>query len=109
MDLCVLYFAHCQRKINSSVCILSGLLLDLSLTRYFNLKDIMARITSQRAVEAIGGSRYDLVLAASQRARELRRGATPMVESDNGPVVTALREIEQKKYTQLDYLKSIKK
>jgi len=90
-------------------CLLSGLLLDLSLTRYFNLKDIMARITSQRAVEAIGGSRYDLVLAASQRARELRRGAMPLVESDNGPVVTALREIENGKYTLEDYLKTIRR
>ena len=69
----------------------------------------MARITSQRAVEAIGGSRYDLVLAASQRARELRRGAMPLVESDNGPVVTALREIENGKYTLEDYLKTIRR
>jgi DNA-directed RNA polymerase omega subunit len=69
----------------------------------------MARITSQKAVEAIGGSRYDLVLAASQRARELRRGAMPNVICDNGPIVTALREIEAGKYTQLDYLKSIRK
>jgi DNA-directed RNA polymerase omega subunit len=104
---CILHIV--KGRLQTFRCLLSGLLLDLSLTRYFNLKDIMARITSQRAVEAIGGSRYDLVLAASQRARELRRGAMPLVDSENGPVVTALREIEQKKYTQLDYLKSIKK
>ena len=66
----------------------------------------MARITSQKAVEAIG-NRYDLVLIASQRARELKRGAVPKVASKNGTVVTALREIEEG-FIGRDYLKRIK-
>ena len=103
------YLHIVKGRLQTFRCLLSGLLLDLSLTRYFNLKDIMARITSQKAVEAIGGSRYDLVLAASQRARELRRGAMPNIESENGPVVTALREIESGKYTLEDYLKKLRK
>jgi DNA-directed RNA polymerase subunit omega len=53
----------------------------------------MARVTSQLAAEMIG-SKYDLVLIASVRARELKRGAAPKVICDNGPAVTALREIE---------------
>lgn len=53
----------------------------------------MARITAERAVEAVG-NRYDLVLIASRRVRELGSGHTPMVDSKNMPVVTALREIE---------------
>ena len=68
----------------------------------------MARITSQKAVEAVGGSRYDLVLVASQRSREIKNGATPLVTSDNGSNVTALREIEAGKYTKEDYLKKLR-
>lgn len=66
----------------------------------------MARITSEAAVEAIG-NRFNLVLAASQRARELKNGHLPMIQSNNGPILTALKEIEQKKYTLKDYLESI--
>lgn len=53
----------------------------------------MARITSERAVEAIG-NRYELVLIGSRRVRELGSGHAAMVDSKNTPVVTALREIE---------------
>lgn len=67
----------------------------------------MARITSQKAVEVYGGL-FDLVLGASQRAREIRRGSVPKVVCDNGAVITALREIEEGHYTKQDYLKSLK-
>jgi DNA-directed RNA polymerase omega subunit len=67
----------------------------------------MARITSQKAALKYGGL-FDLVLGASQRAREIRRGSAPKVKTDNGPVVTALKEIEEGLYTKEDYLKSIK-
>ena len=53
----------------------------------------MARITSQRAALAVG-SQYDLVLIASRRVRELKRGWHPKVICDNDLPVTALREIE---------------
>lgn len=53
----------------------------------------MARITSEKAVQAVG-NRYDLVLIASRRTRELTRGWRPKIQSTNGPVVTAIREIE---------------
>jgi len=66
----------------------------------------MARITSQQAVEAVG-NRFDLVLIASQRVRELKRGALPKVIGKNGAIVTALREIEQG-YIGRDYLKRIR-
>jgi len=62
----------------------------------------MARLTSELAVEAVG-NRYDLVLIASRRVRELNRGWRPTVASKNGTVVTALREIEQGKIGR-DYL-----
>ena len=66
----------------------------------------MARITSEKAAEAVE-NRFDLVLIASQRVRELKRGAMPKVTSKNGAVVTALREIEEG-FIGRDYLKRIK-
>jgi len=66
-----------------------------------------ARYTSQAAVEMIG-NRYDLVLIASIRAKELKRGYKPLIETNNKPIVTALNEIEQGKIG-IDYLKKIKK
>jgi DNA-directed RNA polymerase subunit omega len=54
----------------------------------------MARITSQAAVAMIG-NRYELVLVAARRARELARGDAPLVTKVSSAAVTALREIEQ--------------
>lgn len=53
----------------------------------------MARLTSELAVAQVG-NRYDLVLIASRRTRELTHGWLPQVICNNGPMVTALREIE---------------
>jgi DNA-directed RNA polymerase subunit omega len=66
----------------------------------------MARISSQKAVEAVG-NRYDLILIASARVRELRKGHRPKMESKNGPVVTALSEIEDG-HVGREYLKRVK-
>lgn len=67
----------------------------------------MARYTSEAAVEAIG-NRFNLVLAASQRTRELKRGHAQLVDGKDASFnVTALREIEAGKYTMKDYLDSI--
>ena len=54
----------------------------------------MARITSQSAVAMIG-NRYEMVLIAARRARELARGDAPKVTKVSSHTVTALREIEQ--------------
>lgn len=53
----------------------------------------MARISSEKAVQAVG-NRYDLILIASARARELSQGARSTLSKKGGAVVTALREIE---------------
>ena len=67
----------------------------------------MARISAEKAVEAIG-NRFDLVLAASQRARELKNGHAQRVQGkDASPTITALREIEEGKYTRKEWLDSI--
>lgn len=52
----------------------------------------MARITVEDCLKKVP-SRFALVHLASQRARELMKGSTPLVKSDNKFVVTALREI----------------
>lgn len=65
----------------------------------------MARVTSQRAAEAVG-NRYDLVLIAAARVRELKRNYIPKVKCDNDHAVTALREIEEGKVGR-EYLKKI--
>lgn len=68
----------------------------------------MAKISAEKAVEMIG-SRFDLVLVASQRARELKNGSAPRISDVGHSVtVTALREIEAGKYTKDDYLKTLK-
>ncbi len=64
--------------------------------------DRTAGLTSQAAVEAIG-NRYDLVLVAAQRMRELARNSARRVQSRYGDGVTALLEIEQGKVG-IDYL-----
>lgn len=58
--------------------------------------------TSEIAARMVG-SKYDLILIAARRARELNRGWTPQVSGDNSAVVTALREIEAGKIGR-DYL-----
>ena len=52
----------------------------------------MARITVEDCLQKIP-NRFQLVLAATYRARMLSQGHTPKIESRNKPSVTALREI----------------
>ena len=56
----------------------------------------MARVTVEDAVDQIG-NRFDLVLVAARRARQLAiQGKDPMVPWKNEkPTVIALREIEE--------------
>ena len=50
-------------------------------------------LTSQACVEAVE-NRYDLVLIAARRCRELARGDLPRIASKHGNVLTTLKEIE---------------
>lgn len=56
----------------------------------------MARVTVQDAVEKIG-NRFDLVLVAARRARQIQTGGKdPLVPEENDKyTVIALREIEE--------------
>jgi DNA-directed RNA polymerase subunit omega len=52
----------------------------------------MARVTVEDCLER-EDNRFALVVLASQRARQLMKGAGPLVQSKNKAAVTALREI----------------
>jgi len=54
----------------------------------------MARITVEDCLQKIP-NRFQLVLAATYRARMLSQGHAPKIDSKNKPGVTALREIAQ--------------
>jgi len=52
----------------------------------------MSRITVEDCLQRVD-NRFELVMLASLRARQLFKGAKPLIESDNREVVLALREI----------------
>jgi DNA-directed RNA polymerase subunit omega len=52
----------------------------------------MARITVEDCLEKVD-NRFELVLLGAKRAKQLFKGAKPLVESDNREIVVALREI----------------
>jgi DNA-directed RNA polymerase subunit omega len=58
----------------------------------------MARITVEDCLQVVP-NRFELVLGAARRAKQLLKGARPLVESGNKEVVTALREIAAAKVT----------
>lgn len=60
------------------------------------MPQLMARVTVEDCLEKIP-NRFALVVLASERARQIARGAAPLTECDNKPAVTALREIADQK------------
>jgi DNA-directed RNA polymerase subunit omega len=52
----------------------------------------MARVTVEDCLKKVE-SRFELVMLAARRAKMLLKGAKPLVETDNRPIVNALREI----------------
>jgi len=61
----------------------------------------MARITVEDCLEKVP-NRFELVLVGARRAKQLLKGARPLVGADNKEVVTALREIADGRVT-LEY------
>ncbi|HET6546277.1 MAG TPA: DNA-directed RNA polymerase subunit omega [Rhodanobacteraceae bacterium] len=60
----------------------------------------MARITVEDCLEVVD-NRFELVLMATKRARQLAKGAEPALEGNNDkPTVIALREIAERKVNQ---------
>ena len=56
----------------------------------------MSRITVEDCLQKVN-NRFELVMLASKRAKQLVKGAKPLIESDNREVVVALREIAEGK------------
>jgi DNA-directed RNA polymerase subunit omega len=55
----------------------------------------MARITVEDCLDNVD-NRFDLVLTATKRARQIANGADPLVDEENDkPTVIALREIAE--------------
>jgi DNA-directed RNA polymerase subunit omega len=52
----------------------------------------MPRISVEDCLQKVN-NRFELVMLASKRARQLFKGAKPLLDSDNREVVVALREI----------------
>ena len=52
----------------------------------------MARVTVEDCLEKVE-NRFQLVILAAKRVKQLYKGAQPLVDSKNRQVVTALREI----------------
>jgi DNA-directed RNA polymerase omega subunit len=70
------------------------------------IRDIRVMNNTDQCVANIG-NRYDLILVASERVRELRRGHKPKFATTSTPCVAALEEIEAGPVGR-DYLKKIK-
>lgn len=65
-----------------------------------------ARFSSEKAVEQVG-NRYDLILIASARVRELQKGHQPKLRTKQGKTLTALTEIEEG-LVGTEYLKKVR-
>ncbi len=69
------------------------------------MKDSRVQYSAETAVDMVG-NRFDLVLIASARVRELKKGHLPKVTVNGGPTSTALREVEEG-FIGRDYLKRV--
>jgi len=70
------------------------------------MKNTRHNVDTNKCVENIG-NRFNLVLVASLRVRELKRGHRKLVNSSDNHTITALQEIEEGLIT-ADYLKKIR-
>ena len=66
----------------------------------------MSRNSSEAAVQKIG-NRFDLVLVAAARVRELKRGHAAKVSNAGGVSATVLKEIDEGKIG-IYYLKKVR-
>lgn len=65
-------------------------------------KDVMD-FDRDKAVEVAGGQ-FDLVLMAATRARQLRKGSTPKLDTGHREVTAALIEVQEGLYSKEDFL-----
>ncbi len=61
----------------------------------------MARVTVEDCLKQVE-SRFELVILAAKRAKMMMKGAKPLVDTDNRPIVNALREVAAGKVKFID-------
>ncbi|MBW2221802.1 MAG: DNA-directed RNA polymerase subunit omega [Deltaproteobacteria bacterium] len=61
----------------------------------------MARITVEDCLEKVE-NRFELVVLAGKRTKQLLKGSTPLIKSDNKEGVIALREIAAGKVSSIN-------
>ncbi|MCK5254869.1 MAG: DNA-directed RNA polymerase subunit omega [Deltaproteobacteria bacterium] len=61
----------------------------------------MARITVEDCLEKVE-NRFELVVLAGKRTKQLLKGSTPLIKSDNKDGVIALREIAAGKVSSIN-------
>jgi DNA-directed RNA polymerase subunit omega len=66
----------------------------------------VARITVEDCLEK-ESNRFALIVLAAERARQLAKGARPLVRCDNKPAVSALREIAAGKVKFVENVKAV--
>jgi len=66
-------------------------------------KKVAMDFDRDKAVEMAGGQ-FDLVLMAATRARQLRKGSNPKLDTGHRAVTSALIEIQEGLYTREDFL-----
>ena len=71
------------------------------------MKTVLSNTVDMDKCVANIGNRFEMILVASLRARELRRGHRKMVDTKNGVIVSALQEVEAG-FVGRDYLRKIK-
>ena len=71
------------------------------------MKTVLSNTVDMDKCVANIGNRFEMILVASLRARELRRGHRKMVDSINCVIVSALQEVEAG-FVGRDYLRKIK-
>jgi len=66
-------------------------------------KELTHSVDMQKCVDVMG-SRFDMILVAAQRAREIKRSSAKHISSENTAVVAALEEIQAGKIDKAEYL-----
>jgi DNA-directed RNA polymerase omega subunit len=66
-------------------------------------------IDTEKCVANVGGSRFDLVLIAAARSREIKRQHASSDKREHvHSIITALAEIQEGKVNGVDYLRKVK-
>lgn len=69
----------------------------------------MIEYNRDKAIIAIGGNQFELALISAERARQLRNGSEPKIQTEQSADITALIEVQEGLYTKKDYISDLQK